>query len=68
MPDDNKDTKIKVKRTYIVHPVHGVININDPEIFDLFPPETMITPVRKPNKNGGLIDFTKDKKYWKGVI
>jgi hypothetical protein len=59
MPDDKKDTKIKSKRTYIVHPKHGVININDPEIFELFPPETMITPVPKPNKKGGSIKVKK---------
>jgi hypothetical protein len=55
MPDDKKDNTIKKKRTYIVHPKHGVINIEDPEIFELFPPETMITPAPKPNKKGGLI-------------
>jgi len=59
MPDDKKDTKIKSKRTYIVHPTKGVININDPEIFELFPPETMITPVPKPNKKGGPVKVKK---------
>ena len=59
MPDDKKDTKIKSKRTYIVHPKHGVININDPEIFEIFPPETMITPVPKPNRKGGTVKVKK---------
>ena len=67
MPDDKKDTKIKSKRTYIVHPIHGVININDPEIFEIFPIEKAITPVPKPNKKGGLVKGKPKltKKGWK---
>lgn len=55
MPDDNKNNKIQKKRTYIVHPKHGVISTEDPEIFEIYPPEVMITPAPKPNKTGGLI-------------